>query len=174
MSDSVQSTAGIIWNPTLYYYRQTTIRSPRLNCAPQPYCNDRSGSASSREASGDVPLAFSPERENLGNKRLPKSIGALNCWSALAAQDLCNKKRSEEGSRSLPSRGQQAPPSKGYSEGQNHLPGPCLRQEVYRWIDVEPYVRQERSRYLCGGRAQAVMPSRGFLSSAHRPNVVAV
>jgi len=64
-----------------------------LRCLPSPYATDGSTVTPSEAAGGDFFLAFSPEREDPGNKQfqthqIPKVIGGVNGASAVAARAL--------------------------------------------------------------------------------------
>ncbi|MCL5005891.1 MAG: nucleotide sugar dehydrogenase [Acidobacteria bacterium] len=62
-----------------------------LRCPVRPYSTDGNSIAISEDAEGDFLLAFSPEREDPGNKeferaQIPKIIGGVNAASARAAR----------------------------------------------------------------------------------------
>jgi UDP-N-acetyl-D-glucosamine dehydrogenase len=64
-----------------------------LRCPVRPYTTDGKAIETAEEGEGDFLLAFSPEREDPGNKefsstQVPKIIGGVNAPSALAAQAL--------------------------------------------------------------------------------------
>jgi UDP-N-acetyl-D-glucosamine dehydrogenase len=64
-----------------------------LRCPPSPYATNGSTVTSAEAVGGDFLLAFSPEREDPGNKQfqthqIPKVIGGVNAASAQAARDL--------------------------------------------------------------------------------------
>ncbi|HVA00131.1 MAG TPA: nucleotide sugar dehydrogenase [Terriglobia bacterium] len=64
-----------------------------LRCPVLAYSTDGNSVETSQEAEGDFLLAFSPEREDPGNKdfartQIPKIIGGVNAPSALAARAL--------------------------------------------------------------------------------------
>jgi len=64
-----------------------------LSCPVLPYVTDGSHVTTPVETEGDFLLAFSPEREDPGNKQfqthqIPKVVGGVNASSALAAQAL--------------------------------------------------------------------------------------
>jgi UDP-N-acetyl-D-glucosamine dehydrogenase len=64
-----------------------------LNCPILPYVTDGSYVTTPVQTEGDFFLAFSPEREDPGNKQfqtyqIPKVVGGVNAPSALAAQTL--------------------------------------------------------------------------------------
>ncbi len=64
-----------------------------LRCPIRPYDTDGNSAEASAQSQGDFLLAFSPEREDPGNKdfpreRIPKIVGGVNGWSAAAAQAL--------------------------------------------------------------------------------------
>jgi UDP-N-acetyl-D-glucosamine dehydrogenase len=64
-----------------------------LRCPILPYATDGSRIAITPQPPGDFMVAFSPEREDPGNKQfqthqVPKVIAGVNAWSALAAQAL--------------------------------------------------------------------------------------
>ena len=64
-----------------------------LNCPILPYVTDGSHVTTPVETEGDFLLAFSPEREDPGNKQfqthqIPKVVGGVNASSALAARAL--------------------------------------------------------------------------------------
>jgi UDP-N-acetyl-D-glucosamine dehydrogenase len=64
-----------------------------LRCASSPYTTDGRTVTATEEPQGDFLLAFSPEREDPGNKQfqthqIPKIIGGVNAASAQAAQAL--------------------------------------------------------------------------------------
>lgn len=64
-----------------------------MHCPTLPYTTDGNSVEASGGAEGDFLLAFSPEREDPGNKdfartQIPKIIGGVNAPSALAAQTL--------------------------------------------------------------------------------------
>jgi UDP-N-acetyl-D-glucosamine dehydrogenase len=64
-----------------------------LRCAIAPYRTDGQEISEGEDGTGDFMLAFSPEREDPGNKQfrthqIPKVIGGINPTSALAAQTL--------------------------------------------------------------------------------------
>jgi UDP-N-acetyl-D-glucosamine dehydrogenase len=64
-----------------------------LRCPVLAYTTDGNSTEASEEAAGDFLLAFSPEREDPGNKdfertQIPKIIGGVNALSALAARAL--------------------------------------------------------------------------------------
>jgi UDP-N-acetyl-D-glucosamine dehydrogenase len=64
-----------------------------LNCPILPYVTDGSHVTPPVKTEGDFLLAFSPEREDPGNKQfqtqqIPKVVGGVNASSALAAQAL--------------------------------------------------------------------------------------
>jgi len=64
-----------------------------LRCPPSPYATDGRTVVPSETVGGDFFLAFSPEREDPGNKQfqthqVPKVIGGVNAASAMAARAL--------------------------------------------------------------------------------------
>ena len=64
-----------------------------LRCPILPYATDGSGITTTSQPPGDFMVAFSPEREDPGNKQfqthqVPKVVAGVNAWSALAAQAL--------------------------------------------------------------------------------------
>ena len=64
-----------------------------LRCPPSPYTTDGSSVVPSETVEGDFFLAFSPEREDPGNKQfqthqIPKVVGGVNAASAMAAGAL--------------------------------------------------------------------------------------
>ncbi len=69
------------------------LRRSGLRCVPSAYVTDGASVASSESSEGNFYLAYSPEREDPGNKQfqthqIPKIIGGVNAPSALAAQAL--------------------------------------------------------------------------------------
>jgi UDP-N-acetyl-D-glucosamine dehydrogenase len=69
------------------------LEKPGLRCSPSAYATDGSVVKSSGTVGGDFLLAFSPEREDPGNKQfqthqIPKVIGGVNGASAVAARAL--------------------------------------------------------------------------------------
>lgn len=72
------------------------LQQSGLRCAIEPYDPAEAPSEAGDEGGGDFLLAFSPEREDPGNKQflthqIPKVIGGVNASSALAAQALYNQ-----------------------------------------------------------------------------------
>jgi UDP-N-acetyl-D-glucosamine dehydrogenase len=64
-----------------------------LKCPILPYATDGSRITTTPQPAGDFMVAFSPEREDPGNKQfqthqIPKVVAGVNAWSALAAQAL--------------------------------------------------------------------------------------
>ena len=69
------------------------LEKPGLKCPVSPYTTDGITVTNSGAAEPDFLLAFSPEREDPGNKnfqtqQVPKIVGGVNASSALAAQAL--------------------------------------------------------------------------------------
>ena len=98
VSDHLQAGQLIVLESTTYPGTTdedmlATLEKGGLKCSPSSYTTDGKTVTSSAGSEPDFFLAFSPEREDPGNKnfktqQVPKIIGGVNASSALAAQAL--------------------------------------------------------------------------------------